>query len=405
MEKYLQKLVQTYSYKHILKNKMKILNNMFLLLLLQFNGCIQEQNSSNIKNDFIQNKITLKHASNFKISYEGSHKIIEVIQPYSEAKKSLKYRLIPKADKDKNKQNLYNEMVIYTPVETFVCTSTTHIAPLDMLGATDKLTGFPSTQYVSSEKVRKQVKSGKTIELGKDNDLNIELLMELSPDLVMSYTMNGNYDQLSSIERVGIPVVMNAEYLEKTPLGRAEWIKFVSLFFNMEMKADSIFDQIEKNYIKIRNTTTNLTNKPTIMSGIVYGDTWYVPGGKSWMAKFFRDAGTNYLWNNEQSTGSLQLSFEAVYEKSQNAEYWIGAANYFSLNELNNVDYRYTNFKAFETKNIYSYNARVIKNGGNDYFESGFSRPDIILSDLVKILHPELLPEHNLYYFRKLDEK
>lgn len=382
---------------------MKIIKNLFLILLLQLCSCIQEQSNSNIKSNFSKNNITLKHATNFKISYEGIHKIIEVIQPYSGATESLKYRLIPKIEKENSKENSFEEIVVYTPIETFVCTSTTHIAPLDMLDATSKLTGFPSTQYISSEKVRKQVLSGKTIELGKDSDLNIELLMELSPDLVMSYTMTGDFGQLSNIKRIGIPVVLNAEYLEESPLGRAEWIKFVALFFDMEKKADSIFNQIEKNYERIKNITTNLTNKPTIMSGVVYGDTWYVPGGESWMSKFFRDAGTNYLWSNDQSTGSLQLSFEAVYEKAQQAEYWIGAANYFSLHELKNIDYRYANFKTFKTQNIFSYNARTIENGGNDYFESGFSRPDIILGDLVKILHPELLPEHKLYYYRQLD--
>lgn len=350
------------------------------------------------------NTIQLKHATNFKVRYEGTHKIIEIVAPFPGAVKSLKYRLIPKFEQSIAQTQNYKEAIIYTPVETFVCTSTTHLAPLDMLDAEDKLIGFPSTQYISSESVRNQVKSGETIELGKDSDINIELLMELSPELVMSYTLTGNYTLLEPIRSVGIPVVLNAEYLEKTPLGRAEWIKFMALFFDKEKEADSIFNDIEKNYFRIQSMVDKQLTTPTIMSGIVYGDTWFVPGGQSWPAKFFRDAGGNYLWSNDQSSGSLQLSFEAVYEKVQYAEYWIGAANYFSLNELKEADHRYAHFDSFVSGNVYTYNARVVENGGNDYFESGFSRPDIILSDLVKILHPDLLPEYKLYYSRQLDK-
>ncbi|MDH5474057.1 MAG: ABC transporter substrate-binding protein [Cyclobacteriaceae bacterium] len=380
--------------------------NTTLLFLLIFEGCTTKKNTLPIlQNPSPEKSTILKYATNFKVLNEGNHKIIEVIEPYSGAKSSLKYRLIPKIEKAENDGATFKEIIIYTPIETLVCTSTTHIAPLDMLNVSNKLTGFPSTHYISSEKVRSQVLSGKTIELGKDNDLNIELLIELSPEIVMSYSMTGDYGQLSTIEKIGIPVVQNAEYLEKTPLGRAEWIKFIALFFEKELQADSIFNEIEENYNYVKTTAKNTPSRPTVMSGVVYGDTWYVPGGGSWMAKFFRDAQTNYLWANEVSTGSLQLSFEGVYEKAQNADFWIGAGNYFSLDELKNTDHRYQNFKTFTTKSIFTYNARVIENGGNDYFESGFSRPDIVLSDLVKIIHPELLPSHKLYYFRELDKK
>ena len=128
-----------------------------------------------------------------------------------------------------------------------------------------------------------------------------------------------------------------------------------------------------------------------------------MPGGNSWAGKFLKDAGADFLWKDTQAFGSLELSFESVYEKSNTADYWIGAANYFSLEALKGADQRYASFDAFSNDHIYTYNARQIPNGGNDYFESGFSRPDIVLNDLVKIIHPTLLPEHELYYYRKLD--
>ena len=366
-------------------------------LILSCSNDNDEADSVSIKTD----SSSIRYAKNFKVYREGDHKIIEVLEPFPGATKSAKYRLVPRNTEPTNIK--YSETIIKVPVQSLVCTSTTHIAPLDMLNVSDKLVGFPSTQYISSKNVRKQVDNGITIELGKDSDLNLELLMDLSPELLMSYSMTGDYSKLTPIERIGIPTVMNAEFLEETPLGRAEWIKFIALFFNKEELADSIFNEIESNYLNTIEQVGSAEKQPTVMSGVVYGDIWYTPGGQSWAAKFFKDAGANYLWQSDSTSGSIPLSFESVYEKAQNAEYWIGIANYFSNEELKAQDNRYANFGSYKSGNLFTYNARAIENGGNDYFESGYSRPDIILNDLVKILHPKVLLDHELYYFRKLD--
>ena len=352
------------------------------------------------KSDTTLFKTQLKHATNFSISYEGQHTLVSIQEPFKGASENVTYRLVPQRD---TSSVIFEETVIRVPVQSLVCTSTTHIAPLDMLEVSNTLVGFPSTRYISSAKVREQVAAGQTKELGKDNDLNIEMVLDLAPELLISYTMTGDISRLKPLQRAGIPVVMNAEYLEQTPLGRAEWIKFMALFFGKEREADSIFAHIEKNYKTIRHKAWQRTEPPTIVSGIVYGDTWYVPGGRSWAAKFFNDAGTDFLWKNDSTTGSLQLSFESVFEKAQHATFWLGAANFYSLDELRKMDSRYTNFDAFKQGRVFTYNARAVENGGNDYFESGFSRPDLILRDIVKITHPELVPDDSLYYFRKLD--
>lgn len=371
--------------------------------LLLFSMCSAPlSNDVNEKNQ-IAPSTSLKYAKNFSVKYlEDGSKLVEVKEPYKGATNSSQYWLVPKDTTPKDSYE--NKIVVEIPVDNLVCTSTTHITPLDLLGLSNKLIGFPSTQYISSETVRNQVKEGYTKELGKDSNLNTEMLIELSPEMVMSYSMTGDYSQLEPIERIGIPVVQNAEYLEETPLGRAEWLKFTALFFNKEREADSIFNVIEGNYNRVKEAVRTVDKRPTILSGVVYGDTWYVPGGNSWAGKYLKDAGADFLWKDSESSGSLQLSFEAVYEKAHDADYWIGVANYYSLKELKSTDDRYSNFSTFDNGALYTYNARAIENGGNDYFESGFSRPDIVLSDLVKIIHPELLPEHELYYYKKLDQ-
>jgi len=355
----------------------------------------KQQESSTPNNDYIM------YATGFTVEYFGEIKKIEVKNPYKGATEGLSYWLIPKSAEVPD--SLTNENIVRTPVGSLVCTSTTHITPLDLLEESEKLVGFPSTQYISSNKVREQVVNGKTTEIGRDNNLNVEVMLGLQPEVLMTYSMTGDYSKLTAYERSGISVIQNAEYLEETPLGRAEWIKFMALFFDKEEQADSIFNGIAKNYSTTLELINQQVQKPTVFSGIVYGDTWYMPGGNSWAGKFLNDAGANFLWKDSPETGSIELSFEAVYEKSYQSDFWIGAANYYSKEALKAIDERYASFEAFKQDKVYTYNARQIPEGGNDYFESGFSRPDIVLNDLVKILYPDLLPQHQLYYYRKLD--
>ena len=372
------------------------------LVLLAFLGCNQSPKiESSIPDTSIDENNSIQYAKGFKVTYFKNIKLVEVLEPFKGAQEKLSYWLIPKTGIVPD--SLKNSYIIRTPISSLVCTSTTHITPLDLLRESDKLIGFPSTRYVSSDLVRKQVENGTTREVGRDSNLNIEVMLDLNPEVLMTYSMTGDYSKLAPFEQAGMKVIQNAEYLEETPLGRAEWIKFMAAFFNKEKEADSIFQMIANNYNSTLGLVIKQPSHPTVFSGVVYGDTWFMPGGNSWAGKFFKDAGANFLWENTTESGSLELSFEAVYEKSHKAAYWIGAANHFSLATLKGADQRYASFDAFSNNQVYTYNARQIPNGGNDYFESGFSRPDIVLNDLVKIIHPNLLPEHDLYYYRKLD--
>jgi iron complex transport system substrate-binding protein len=273
---------------------------------------------------------------------------------------------------------------------------------LDYLNETDKLVGFPTTDYISSAKARKHIEEGKVRDLGVDKGLNMERIAMLKPDMVMGYSMNSEYGQFKKIEDLTVPVVLNAEYLEKHPLGRAEWIKFMALFFNKEKEADSIFRLIEKEYIDTKALTDTVAERPTVLSGIVYGDAWFLPGGQNYAARLLKDAGCNYLWASDSSNGFLELSFESVYEKAHNADLWIGVGSFSTLKEIRNADRRYTNFKPFRSGEVYTSNARQGAKGGSEFLELGYLRPDIILKDLVKITHPALMKDHSLYFHKKV---
>jgi len=343
----------------------------------------------------------LKYATGFRVSTLGSSKIVEVLYPFQGATSGYKYLLVPRGEDVPTHDE--QTRVIYTPVRSIVCTSTTHIPLIDYLGETEKLTGFPTTDYISSEKMRKRVDDGKVVELGIDKGMNIERLVVLKPDLVMGYLMTADYGQFKKIEEFGIPVVINSEYLERHPLGRAEWIKFMALFFGKEKRADSVFNAIEKSYLDVRKIATNVAEKPTVMSGIVYGDSWFLPGGQNYASRLLADAGCNYLWGDDPSHGYLQLSFETIYQKAHTADLWIGTGGLNTLDELRNSNDRYTRFKPFKNKQVFSSDARTGARGGSEYLELGYLRPDLILRDLVKIAHPELLPQHEMYFYKKLE--
>ncbi|HRK52433.1 MAG TPA: ABC transporter substrate-binding protein [Cyclobacteriaceae bacterium] len=367
-----------------------------LILLLSF-ACVKRKEG---KEDLPVVQST-EFAKGFTVKKLGVSTEVTLLEPYPNSTKSIKYLLVPKTEKIPT--HAADVTVIRTPIESIVCTSTSHIALLDHLNALDLLVGFPSTDLISSSKARQRIDSGYVTDLGIDNTMNIESLVGLQPDLVMGYSIAGDMSKLDKIKSFGIPVVINAEYLENHPLGRAEWIKYMALFLGKEREADSIFTAIKNEYLNYQRIVENVKTKPTVISGILYGDTWFLPGGQNYGAKIFKDAGYHYLWDDDTSNGFLKLSFETVLSRGKEADYWIGVGNFKSRAEMKSSEGRYSLFQAFQISSIYTYDARVGVTGGSEYLELGYSRPDIILKDLIKIAHPELLPGYELYFHKKLN--
>lgn len=370
-----------------------------LLILITFLGCKRKEVAQPLP-DSPDQLTSIKYAKGFAVTYLENSKLVEVIKPYPNAKSGIKYLLVQQGSSIP--EHDAETKVIRVPITRMVCTSTSHVPLLDYLNETEALVGFPTTDYISSEKMRARIDEGLVSELGVDKSMNVERLAMLKPDLVMGYTISGDLGQFKKMEELNIPVVVNGEYLEEHPLGRAEWIKFMALFFNKEDLADSVFSEIEKSYHQTKNLVAGVTNKPTVMSGVVYGDTWFLPGGKNYAAQLLKDAGCTYLWEDNSSTGFLELSFESIYEKAHDADLWIGVASFMDLQSIAGSDNRYTRFKAFKEGKVFTYDIRKGAKGGSEFLELGYLRPDLILKDLVKIAHPDLLPNHTLYFHRQL---
>lgn len=367
----------------------------FLLFLFTFISCNYKESktSENTRNKEI------KHAKGLTIITKENYSIVVVTSPWPNAKKKYSYIL-----KKKNAvipTEYKNFTQIQVPIKTIVLTSTTHIPSLEMLGEENKLIGFPNLNYISSEKVRNLIDAGKIKELGSNQSLNTEVILDLQPDIIMGYGLDNSNPTLDNLEKNGLKVILNGDWNEQSPLGKAEWIKLFGVLFGKEKQANEIFNSIEKTYNETLKLVEKTKVKPTVLSGSLYEDKWYLPQGESWGAKFITNANGNYLWAETKGTGSLALSFEKVYSIAKNANIWF-MDQYTSLEEIKNANPHYSQFKAFKTKNIYSFSKKKGKTGGVIYYELAPNRPDLVLKDLVKIFHPELLPNYQLYFFEKL---
>ncbi|WP_297792125.1 ABC transporter substrate-binding protein [uncultured Eudoraea sp.] len=348
--------------------------------------------------------VAINYAKGFSIEKSASGiTIIKILSPWPDAKEGFTYALVPKGLKTKPElSNKDFDAIINVPIERLIVTSTTHIPALENLGVLDMLVGFPDTKYISSDAARKKIDEGKIKDLGNNESLNTEMAINLNPDLVIGFSINNQNRAYETLQRSDIPVVYNGDWTEETPLGKAEWIKFFAPFFGLEAEAQDIFKTTEKNYLTARDLALKATTRPTVLSGALYKDVWYLPGGKSWAASFINDANADYLWSDTSATGSLSLSIESVLAKAAYASFWISPSQFISYNELDKASRHYSQFKAYKEKKIYTFANTKGESGGLLFYELGPSKPDLILKDLIHIFHPQLLPEHKLFFFKPL---
>lgn len=296
------------------------------------------------------------------------------------------------------------DAVIEVDVQTVILTSTTQVPHLVALEIPDRLISFPNLDLISSMPIRKRIDEGTVDELGSGAQYNTEKIIDLSPDLLVISTLGDNLKDLQLMSKANIPAVINGDYVEQHPLGRAEWIKFTGALTGRLKEATAYFDNIKSNYLNLKKAVqdTTFSAVPTVLSGNMYRDIWYAPSGNNWGAIFLEDAGADYIFKDQESAGSLQLSYETVLDKGLNADIWISTAEFGSLAQMAAADARYTQFSAFQTGNVYTFANTRGATGGLEYFELGYTRPDIILKDLIKIFHPGLIPDYEPYFYQKL---
>jgi len=363
----------------------------------------QAEEENGLNRDTAQIPAAVVHAKSFSIEEGTDHVVLKVNRPWPGARRTFAYLVAPKEKlasmsfpKDKY------DAIIATPLKTLVATSTTHIPALESLGALEKLVGFPDTQYISSMPARELIAKGNIRELGNNENLNMEMVLDLNPDIIIGFGIDEQSSSYATFQKGNIPVVFNGDWTEETPLGKAEWIKFFGVLLDKRTQADSIFSEIEASYESTKKLAAKAKIKPKVLSGALYKDVWYLPAGNSWAAQFIKDAHGDYLYQNSSGTGSLSLGLEDVLDKGSKADLWVAPAQFESYQEMERSNSHYRQFKAFKEKKVYTFANTKGATGGLLYYELAPQRPDLVLKDLVHFLHPDILPNHNPYFFTPL---
>ncbi len=343
-----------------------------------------------------------QYALGFRVQDHGSYKLLEVTDPWQQSQHVIfSYVLAPAGTPIPD--SLTTIPFIETPVHRVIALSTTHVAMIDQLGSAESIVGLSGSKFIYTRAIRERIETGEVEDVGYGQGLDFETIVRLSPDLVFLYGVEGNVmTTLEKLSELGIPAVFCGEYLEPHPLGKAEWIRFFSLFYEKEEQASSFFKDIDLAYNALTDLTSGLSSRPRVLSGLPWKDTWYMAGGESFAAKLMEDAGGDYLWKDNPSTQAVPLDLESVYLRAVDADIWINPGAAGSLQDIIELDDRFGDLNVHKSGKVYNNDARINAAGGNDYWESATVRPDLVLADLIEVFHPGLLTDHCFVYYRQL---
>lgn len=352
--------------------------------------------------NYFPDQVSIDHAIGFNVVYHENWKDLQLFRHYNDFVDTVHFALVQRGTP---KPEGFSEIrTIQIPVEQVGSLSTTHIGMFEMLNALDHLKGVETATYISSEKVRTLVEQKEILELAPAGMLNTEVTLASGVEVLLGVGYpNSQNDSYQELENAGVPVLLNADWQEIDLLGRAEWVKMVAVLLNKENEVNQAFEKIESEYNEVLQLVEEkATDGPMTITGMVQGDSWYVSGGKSFGYHVLETANVNYPWSDTNSTGSVKLDFETVYEYGLKADYWMVPSSAKTMAEVIQRDSRFADFKSYKNQQIYNVYGRYTEGGGNDYYESGIVNPHIILKDVVRIFHPELLPDHELVYYARL---
>ena len=348
--------------------------------------------------------LAIRYAGGFLLDTAAGIVRAEVVNPWQGKKKRRLTYLITSGTTHKEKRP-GGAVTVRRPVRRVIVTSTTHIAFLKALGRMNNIVGISGGDYVCDTALQRRIDAGMVHDIGYDRNMNYEQIVKLHPDVVFLYGIGPEVTgTVARLAGLGIPAVVVGDYLERTPLGRAEWIRFFGAFFGMTEQPARWTDSVAARYAAIQAQGKEAPQPPAVMTGLPWNEVWYVPGGGSLTAAFIRDAGGRYVWEEIRSGDAVPMDIEKVYRKAGKADVWINCGTAGSLTAITATDKRLGLFRPVQERTVYNNDKRVNGTGGNDYWESGVIHPDIILEDLLQIFHPEAAEkDRRLVYYRKLE--
>lgn len=341
----------------------------------------------------------LKYAGNLTLVDAGDYTVATLRNPWDTLRTLQTYVLV---DRDRPLPEALPEgVVVRVPLQHAMVYSSVHCSLLDRLGALDAIGGVCDLQYIRLPAIHERCAAGRIVDAGSGMSPDMEKIIDAAPDAILLSSFE-NSTGYGRIEKLGVPIVECADYMETSALGRAEWMRFYGLLFGRAAEADTAFARVEREYLSLRNLVARESERPTVFSDLRMGAVWYMPGGRSTIARLYADAGADYVFADYDKSGSVPLDFETVFDRAQDADIWLikyNAPQDKTYGELAHEYAPYTGFRAFRERHVYGCNT-----GAVPYYEEAPFHPDRLLKDLIKIFHPRLLDGYEPEYFRTLAE-
>lgn len=370
---------------------------LFIFLLALLSSCGGKSKSSSVIE--AEKAIPLRYAENLSLSATEDYTIARLRNPWDTTRILHTYVLVDK--KKSLPADLPEGTLVRTPLSKAVVYSSVHCGLLNQIGALKSIGGVCDLKYIKLQEVQDGCRTGSIADVGNGMNPDIEKIIDLHPDAIMlsPFENSGGYGR---VEKLNIPIIECADYMETSALGRAEWMRFYGLLFGKKTEADAMFASIERNYKDLQELVKPISFAPSVMCDLKTSSTWYTPGGNSTIAKLYSDAGANYIFREDTHSGSLPYPFEVIFEKGQQTDFWLIRYNQpvdKTYGELEKEFAPYAGFRAFKERNIYGCNTNRVP-----FYEETPFHPDWLLKDLIKIFHPSLLEGYELRYYNKLAE-
>ncbi|MCM1353023.1 MAG: ABC transporter substrate-binding protein [Alistipes senegalensis] len=368
--------------------------SLLLLLVLAFTGC---RNKSSKLDDFNRSLYVPEYATGFDIKgADGKGSILITVTNPWQGTDSITTQLFIARDGETVPEG-FSGQVLESNAKRIVAMSSTHIAMLDAIDEDGRVVGVSGIDYISNPNI--QARRDSIGDVGYEGNINYELLLSLDPDLVLLYGVNGASSMEGKLKELGIPFMYVGDYLEESPLGKAEWMVALSEVIGKRAEGEKIFAAIPVRYNALKKRVAdNALDAPSVMLNTPYGDNWFMPSTESYVARLVKDAGGDYIYKKNTGNASVPIDLEEAYLLASQADMWLNVGMANTLDELKASCPKFTDTRCFRNGYIYNNNARTNPAGGNDYYESAVVNPDLVLRDLVKIFHPELVEEDFVYY-------
>lgn len=360
-------------------------------------GCVERFDASA---DYFPDKVAIEDAANFGVEYRRSYKVVTLKEGYAGGPRDRYVLVQCGAPAPTLAGELSGAQVVVVPISSLFALSTTHLSLLVDLDRVDVLAGVAQLDVVMSPEIQARIRTGKVAEFAKVGlVIDVERVVTAKPSLFMAGASSSA--TLSVIRSAGVPVVANTEWLESTALGRAEWLKYMALFLNEERKAQTLFGAMKDRYRSFSKRATALPDaeRPLVMTGRSTRGMFTIAGGRSYVASLIKDAGGRYAWADNMAVGSAAVDFEMQIQRAANADVWINGGGWNNLAAMLEDEPRYAEFKAYRQGQVWGYERRVTPTGGNDYWSRSVTHPDLVLADLVKIFHPQLVSDHAFEWY------